>query len=95
MVFVDSVQFMGLVAGDPEHQAAARALVATVAKPKKWAVRDWAGNRMFPDKTFATFEDGWEFVCGKFPDAHDEWEDIYVVEVEPGTWEDRFVAKGT
>ena len=37
-----------------------------------------------------TFEDGWEFVRGKFPDAHDEWEDIYVDEVEPGTWEDNY-----
>ena len=53
-------------------------------------IQDWAGNRMFPDKTFESFEDGWRFVYenvdnSKFDlsgnDDDDEFQDIYVVEV--------------
>ena len=43
-----------------------------------WIIRDWAGNRMFPDREFDTFEDGWEFIRGQFPNEED-WEEIYVV----------------
>ena len=45
---------------------------------KKWIVQDWAGNRMYPDREFDGFEDGWEFVRTDHPDEKD-WEDIYVV----------------
>lgn len=31
-------------------------------KKQVFTIEDWAGNRMFPDKTFASFEEGWEFV---------------------------------
>ena len=44
----------------------------------KWIIEDWAGNRMFPDKEFDSFEDGWEFVREHCPEA--DWEDIYVEE---------------
>lgn len=46
-----------------------------------WIIQDWAGNRLFPDRTFDSFEDGWEFVRSQFPDETD-WEDIYVIEGE-------------
>lgn len=46
----------------------------------KWVIQDWMGNRMFPDKTFETFEDGWEFIREQFPEEGD-WEELYVVEL--------------
>lgn len=54
-------------------------------------IQDWAGNRMFPDKTFESFEDGWEFVYenvdnSKFDLSGDDddsvFQDIYVVEAK-------------
>ena len=29
---------------------------------KKYIIQDWAGNHLFKDKEFDTFEDGWEFI---------------------------------
>ncbi len=43
-----------------------------------WMIQDWAGNRMFGDQTFATFQDGWEFIRDKFPDEED-WQEMFVV----------------
>ena len=34
---------------------------------KKYIIKDWAGNRKFPNKEFATFEDGWEFLDTQLP----------------------------
>jgi hypothetical protein len=57
---------------------------------KKFIIQDWAGNRMFPENTFDTFEDGWEFVDenvdnSEFEKSGDEndnaLQDIYVVEM--------------
>jgi len=31
-----------------------------------WIVQDWAGNRIFPEKTFKTFDDAWYFLQTKF-----------------------------
>ncbi len=42
-----------------------------------WIIEDWAGNRMFPDVEFASFDDGWSFVTRNAPE--EDWEDIYVV----------------
>jgi hypothetical protein len=44
---------------------------------KQYVIEDWAGNRLFPDKTFPTFEDGWDFLLKKFPD--EDLQDYYVV----------------
>jgi len=46
-----------------------------------WIIKDWAGNKPFPDKKFKTFQDAWEFIYGKFPDEED-WQEFYVVEDE-------------
>jgi len=32
------------------------------SKPGKWHIADWAGNKPFPGRTFATFEDGDAFL---------------------------------
>ncbi len=41
-------------------------------------IEDWAGNRMWPDKTFNTFEDGWEHIRTNVKDEND-WQEYYVV----------------
>lgn len=28
----------------------------------KFIIQDWAGNHLFKNKTFKTFDDGWEFL---------------------------------
>lgn len=45
-----------------------------------WIIQDWAGNRLFYDRTFATFEDGWEFIRSQF--AEENWQELYVVRAE-------------
>lgn len=48
----------------------------------KYVIEDWAGNHLFKDKTFPSFEDGWEFLYEQFPNGHDEehfFDDYYVV----------------
>lgn len=44
-------------------------------------VEDWAGNRIFPDKEFETFEDGWDHI---YENIQEETED-------DGTYDDYFV----
>ena len=29
---------------------------------KKYIIRDWADNHLFTERTFDSFEDGWEFI---------------------------------
>jgi hypothetical protein len=53
-----------------------------VSEKQEWVIRDWAGNRMFPDQTFSTFENGWEFIRNHFPNEKD-WEEMEVVKDKP------------
>jgi hypothetical protein len=46
---------------------------------KEFMIEDWAGNRMFPEKTFSTFEDGWDFIYSNVEDE-EMYQDVYVVE---------------
>ena len=46
----------------------------------KYKIIDWAYNRMFPNKTYKTFDDGIEFLYARF--NQDELEDILVVDIE-------------
>ena len=55
---------------------------------KKFIIEDWAGNRMFPENEFESFEEGWEFVYenvdnSKYDESQDEddnvYQDIYVI----------------
>ena len=43
-------------------------------------ITDWAGNRIFPNKEFETFEDAWDFIYEEFPDE-DDLSDFYVIVV--------------
>ena len=54
-------------------------------------IEDWAGNRMFPNKTFKTFEDGWEFIYNNVDnslfdktqnDNDNVYQDIFVIKIE-------------
>ena len=51
-------------------------------------IQDWAGNRMFPEETFETYEDAWEFIYENVDNSeYDEtgnendnvYQDIYVI----------------
>ena len=45
----------------------------------KFKIVDWMNNRMFPDKVFNTFEDGWEFIYEKIHNEEDHQE-YYVLD---------------
>jgi hypothetical protein len=45
----------------------------------KFKIVDWMNNRMFPDKVFNTFEDGWEFIYEKIHNEED-CQEYYVVD---------------
>jgi hypothetical protein len=47
----------------------------------KWKIIDWAGNRMYPDQVFDTFEDGRYFIDCKVADP-EEHQEYYVVEMK-------------
>lgn len=45
-------------------------------------IEDWAGNHLFHDKTFDTFEDGWDHLYNHFEENNmdcDEWAQEYLV----------------
>ena len=44
----------------------------------KYKIVDWMNNRIFPNKIFKNFEDGWKYIYDKFPNEEDHQE-YYVV----------------
>ena len=40
----------------------------------KYKIVDWMNNRIFPDKIFKSFEDGWEYI-------YKDHQEYYVVDV--------------
>ncbi len=52
----------------------------------KFIIHDWAGNHLFQDESFPTFEDGDAFLDGYFYENNmnaEEWrQEYYVIEVE-------------
>ena len=46
----------------------------------KYKIVDWMNNRIFPNKVFKSFDDGWDFIYLKFPNEED-LSDYYVVDV--------------
>lgn len=58
---------------------------------KKYIIEDWAGNRLFPNKSFETYEDGWAFIYNEIDnsifeetnnDDHDNHQDYFVVKIK-------------
>lgn len=53
----------------------------------KYVIKDWAGNTCFYGKSFATFENGWDFLYEKFQhlsdnEAEQEYQEYSVVEAK-------------
>jgi len=49
---------------------------------RKFIIEDWAGNRMFPDEEFETYEEGWEFIYENIQEEYEgdgTYDDVYVV----------------
>ncbi len=42
--------------------ATVQPLKTKVMAKQTFIIKDWADNRMFPDKSFSSFEKGWEYV---------------------------------
>lgn len=51
-----------------------------IVEPPKFIIQDWMGNRMFPKKSFDSFEEGWEFIYENVEDE-ESYEDIFVEKV--------------
>lgn len=56
---------------------------------KTFIIQDWAGNQLFPCKTFESFEDGWDFLYEKIDnseydrtqnDNDDNYQEYFVIE---------------
>lgn len=56
---------------------------------KTFIIQDWAGNQLFPGKTFESFEDGWDFLYEKIDnseydrnqnDNDDNYQEYFVIE---------------
>ena len=45
-----------------------------------YKIIDWAGNHLFRNHTFKTYQDGWDFIYIKFPNEEDLG-DYYVVKI--------------
>jgi hypothetical protein len=51
----------------------------------KWIIQDWAGNHLFTDKVFDSFEDGWDFIYENVKEETEDdgtYDDYFVVELE-------------
>ena len=46
----------------------------------KYKIVDWMNNRIFPNKVFKTFEDGWEYIYNKF-DNEEDHQEYFVVDI--------------
>lgn len=55
---------------------------------EKFIITDWAGNHLFKDKEFETFEEGWEYIYenvdnSKYDETGDEddneYQEYYVI----------------
>jgi hypothetical protein len=48
----------------------------------KYAIFDWAGNHLFQEYEFETFEDAWEHLYTTFPEmGEDAFEEYYVEQI--------------
>lgn len=53
-----------------------------------YIIQDWAGNHLFTDKVFKSFEDGWEFIYDNIDNStfdktqnedDDEYQEYFVI----------------
>lgn len=59
---------------------------------KKYIIEDWAGNHLFKDEVFKSYEEGWEFIYENIDNSvydetqnenDNEYQDYYVIEKTP------------
>ena len=46
----------------------------------QYKIVDWMNNRIFPNKVFKSFEDGWEYIYKKF-DNEEDHQEYFVVDI--------------
>lgn len=44
-----------------------------------WIIEDWAGNRLYLDMEFGSFDDGWAFIYENIEDIDNAYDDVFVV----------------
>jgi hypothetical protein len=58
---------------------------------KTFIIEDWMSNRLFPTKTFTSFEDGWAYIYKNVDnstfdmsqnDDDDEYQEYFVIEIK-------------
>jgi hypothetical protein len=58
---------------------------------KTYIIKDWAGNHLFIDKKFESFDDGWEFIYENIDnslydktnnDNDDNYQEYYVIKLK-------------
>lgn len=45
-----------------------------------YIVKDWAGNHLFKEETFNSFEEGWEFLYANVDEVDENTFDDYFIE---------------
>lgn len=57
----------------------------------KYIIKDWAGNHLFKDQVFDSYEEGWEYIYENVDNSlydetqdedHNEYQEYYVVELK-------------
>ena len=48
----------------------------------KYIIEDWAGNHLFRDNVFDSFDDGWCFLMEEFPEDDGTLEDYFVIPIK-------------
>lgn len=47
---------------------------------KDWIITDWAGNHLFINEAFESFEDGWEFIYENIKQENEDgWSSYFVI----------------
>jgi hypothetical protein len=88
----DDVEYEELYNGEPRPNIWDKIISNTYAKggstSGQWIIQDWAGNHLFTDKVFDSFEDGWDFIYENIKEETEDdgtYDDYYVVELEYDT----------
>jgi hypothetical protein len=48
---------------------------------QQFIVQDWAGNHLFREKVFDSYEDGWDFLLETFPEDED-LQEYYIIPIK-------------
>ena len=48
----------------------------------KWKIVDWAGNNMFNNLTFQSFDDAWSYIFTNIPNIDNAYDEVFAEEIE-------------